>query len=654
MTTARRISLALAAAAIAATAAMAPGSARAAQPFTMHTDATYRIDLAGRRADVSVYVVFTNTTPNTAGHFSLYGSIPISLQAGSSGVAAHDGTGPLGVSVASTSGGTVATVRLRSLLRYGRSTSFTLTYRIGDGSTADVRVRPSMVVLPVWSFGTTGAVAVSVPPGLTTHVSGAAMSSTSSPQGTVLTSGAVADPSRWRSLLTAQRPPVYAAVTRSVPLTGGTVELRVRAWEDDPAWGARTLALAAAALPRLQEVIGLPYTPGGPLVLTESLPADLAPLAEEGLGAREVAVSFAASGFTLLHQLAHLWIASDVASSRWIREGLASLAAARAAPGLKVSLPYDPDAEVRAHPGAAFPLDDWDTAGDSDTQWAYAASWAFMDLLAARVGVDAPFDALRRAAAGSSPYAVASSDAGGTSNPLDSRQLLDQLEEASGVNLDAPFQATIFGDGTKALLVARSASRSSLHALLADGGRWGTPMPVARALEAWQFEDADAAIGEARAWLVERNALVAQAGAAGLTVPGRLMASWRSNGGDARSQAEATAERAVVDAYLAARARIRDPNPVQALGMLGGPRASELLADGAVLFAAGDLQGAVAAIERATDVDAGAQAAGVVRIGIIAALLAVAALLGALALRQIRAFAARRAGAGRLANPPSR
>jgi hypothetical protein len=109
----------------------------------------------------------------------------------------------------------------------------------------------------------------------------------------------------------------------------------------------------------------------------------------------------------------------------------------------------------------------------------------------------------------------------------------------------------------------------------------------------------------------------------------------------------------VLDAYEAARVRIGEPNPVQALGMLGGPQATELLATGAGLFAAGDLTGAVSAIERGNSLNAGAQASGVVRLGIGAALLAVATLMVALAVRRVRRFAARRAAGRPLVRPPS-
>lgn len=644
-------------------AAAFPGAIRAAQPFTMRTAASYQVDPVGHRVTITVGVTFTNTTPDVPGVFSIYRSIPISLQAGASRVAARDASGALGVAVAATSTRTLATVRLRSGLRYLRSTSFTLTYRLLDGAAAGLRVRPSMVVLPVWAFGTDASATVQVPNGFSTQATGATMTSTSSKLGTRLASGRISDPAHWRALVTAAEPPNYASVTASVPLVDGTVDLQVRAWSDDAAWGRRTLELAAAALPRLQKVIGLPDSTGGALVLTETAPAGLDPFAESTLGAQDVGVAFDAPPFTLLHQLAHVWIAGDVVSSRWIREGLASLAAARVAPSLKVKLPYQPSVQAAALKAEAFPLDAWDAAaadqgtpaeGPADT-WAYAASWAFVDSLATRLGADAPFVALRRAAAGTSPYEAG--DPAGTSdvtvNPLDSRQLLDELEEASGSDLDAAFRSTVFGGQATALLAARAKARAAAHALVAAADGWGLPQPIVSALDDWQFPDATARISAANAWLRERDAVTARATASGLTVPGRLADVWRLDGGDTRAGAELAAEDAVLDAYDAARTTVGQPNPVQALGMLGGPSANELLATGAGLFATGDLAGAVSAIERGSELNAGAQAAGVVRLGIGAAAIAVAALIIALAVRRVRIFTARRAARRQVVQPPS-
>src|SRR5205807_496755 len=153
------------------------------------------------------------------------------------------------------------------------------------------------------------------------------------------TSGPLRDPPHWSALLVAAIPADYVAVNRRVPLTGGTVDLWVRSYADDRAWGAATLDLAARALPALQKAVGLPYAGVGPLFITESMPSGVGPLAEPVTGAQDIAVGFDATPFTVLHQLAHVWIGTEFASERWIREGLASHLAAGAARQLEIAVP---------------------------------------------------------------------------------------------------------------------------------------------------------------------------------------------------------------------------------------------------------------------------------------------------------------------------
>jgi len=103
------------------------GEARAATPYALRTEAVYRLDPAAGAAAIAVSVTFTNTTPDSSGGFSSFETVPLSLQAGASVVAARDRTGSLRVTLARQASRTVATVVLRSALRYGQSVVFTLT-----------------------------------------------------------------------------------------------------------------------------------------------------------------------------------------------------------------------------------------------------------------------------------------------------------------------------------------------------------------------------------------------------------------------------------------------------------------------------------------------------------------------------------------------
>src|SRR5438552_1618017 len=192
----RRIgAVACAAAVVAAVSVGAP--ARASAPYVLRTNAVYRVDPAAGAAGVMVSVTFTSTTPDPPGGFSSFRSVPHTLQADVSNVVAHDRAGSLRVTLARQASRTVATVALRAPLRYRRSASFTMTYRLADGADPHVRVRASSLMVPIWGFGTSSTVSVHLPAGYESRVIGGPLATTTQQGAVVLSSGAIRDPSRW-------------------------------------------------------------------------------------------------------------------------------------------------------------------------------------------------------------------------------------------------------------------------------------------------------------------------------------------------------------------------------------------------------------------------------------------------------------------------
>jgi hypothetical protein len=633
--------------------------ARGAAPYLVRTDAVYRVDPAAGVVNVAVTVAFTNTTPDPAGGFSSFGSVPLSLQAGAGSVVARDRVGPLRVTFSRQASRTVASIVLRTALRYRQSAAFTLTYRLADAANPQVRVRASALMVPVWGFGTASNVSVRLPVAYTARVMGKALTATTQQDQIVLTSGPIHDPPHWSALLVAARPTQFVTVSRQVPLSGGTADLWVRSFPDDRAWGAATLDLIARALPALQSATGLPYNQVGPLVITESLPSGIGLLGEPASGAQEIAVGFDATPFTVLHQLAHVWIGTGFASDRWIREGLASHLAAVAARRLEMAVPQGSAVGAVAMDPAAIPLASWSAAGNAgpnpagtDT-WAYAASWAFMDDLASSLGEDRLKLVVQRVARGVSAYQAAGSDRpAGTAaqaQPIDSRLFLDQIEGvlegtggASGAvrariqNVEDAFRARVFPRNQAALLDLRARARAAYAALLAAAGDWGPPTSILQAMEAWRFEESLRLIDLARGWLNDRDRFLASARQAGLSTPDRLVTQWRLSGGGDASRRELAAEVAFLEAYRAADARIDGLNPVERLGVLWGPEPRAVLASAAGLYASGDLDAAVAAIDRAITLDNGSQGSGVVRFAAGVAALSVVAAGFLLGLRRLR------------------
>jgi hypothetical protein len=604
-----------------------------AADYRLATDATYSVRPAGHEVEVAVHATFRNTTPNPPGRFSIFGVIDLAIHAGARDVRASDRRGRLKVTVARRKGVTVATVRPRQGVRYRQSTSFTLRYVLPDAASRDVRIRSSVVTFPVWSFGTNGHVEVRLPTAFEVLVDGDRLAAERSGEAWHLTSGPIADPTRWLALLTATQPSTFVTSTAEVRLNDGAVEVQVRSWSDDRRWGRATLDLAARALPRLEHAVGLDLSLTNPLVLVESLPAAGGVLSEPTPTGTDVAIGFDEPPFTVVHQLAHAWFTPELAADQWIREGFASQAAAAVAGRLEVRRPFDPAAEASARRADAFPLVSWGAGNATERQdrYAYAASWAAAAELADAVGADALRLAWQRFAAGLDGYRPldASPPPGQLAAvPADSRHLLDQLEAVSGKDLSAIFERWVFDDATNALLPQRREARARAVELEDVAADWGMPEPVRLALAGWRFDDAEAAIDETLGWLHDRDALLRNAADAGLSVPDRLRDEYRTGGGTAAARAELDAEAAVVADYATARGLVAGArSPVEQMGLLGGADPNVQLDEARSAFAGGDIVGAGELAREARDRLRGAARDGLVRL-VSAAAVGVALLIG--------------------------
>lgn len=603
---------------------------RAAE-YTLETRASYVVRPAEGVIDVRVAVTFTNTTPDPDGQFSVFDELKIAVHDQATAVAAEDGEGELEVAVAVENEVNVATVALREDLRYEDSAELTLSWTLADSADPQLRVRPTVVVFPAWGFGTASEVRVEIPTGYEVRVDGDPLEQ----EGDVLTSGPIEDPSRWLALVSAVRPADYVHFDANVPLSGGTADLRVRAFADDEAWGERTAALIVEALPLIEEQVGLPYPRIGQLVLTETVPTGGSSFGEQANGGTEIAVAFDQPPFTAVHQVTHVWISPALVESRWLREGLTSAFAARVSEGLAVELPFDPDARATELSESAFPLDSWTAdAGIAGEAYGYAASWAFIQQLEALVGPEAIRTVLARVAGGIGAYQSADVEPDplpdGVAAPrssLTTRAFLDQLETVSGQAVSDAFAERVLTEGDVALLPERAEARAAFDDLVEAGGSWQAPDPVRGAMTAWQFQDARAQIDEAAAWIVRRDELLAAMQAVGLSAPDRLRQAYRTFGGGPEATDELEAERAVVDAYTTAATEVNaERSFVERIGLIGGPDpAAQLnLANGR--FADGDLRGSIEAVTEAQRIVASAETGGIVRI--TSAILVIVLVLG--------------------------
>jgi len=571
----------------------------------MVTSAAYTVDPVAGVIGVSVAVTFTNTLPDPPGQISGFTHVDLALQDGASDVTASDAAGGLHVDFEARDDVQVASVRTRSRVRYNKSVSFTLNYSLTDGAAPDLYVGRRVVKFPAWGFGTSSEVTVRLPAGYEPRADGDPMVTDQQADGAaLLSSGPIADPAAWLAIVTAVLPGDYATTSASVALASGTVDLQVRAWSEDPAWGAETLALLIDALPKLEEAIGLPYPRLGPLVVSEAAVGEPSGAALPSATA-EIQAAFDGSAFSLLHQAAHIWIGDQLASDRWIREGLASHYAALVGEGLDVAPPFDPAERTDALAANAGPLIDWRVAGASGAAdaFGYAASWALVNRIAAALGESRLRMALQRVVGGLSAYDPGEPDAfsgdGRQQPPVDSRRLLDQLAAVGGGDVSELFRDAVFGPDAAIELGQRDLARLLYARLVADAGDWGAPDPLRAAMSEWRFADAEAEMAATTAWLEERDALLATCAAAGVVPPDRLRERYLAVGGGAEAIAELDAERALVDAYVAVERRAAAQGGVlDAVGLFLADDPKQLLADAADSFAAGDLRAAAGSLDR--------------------------------------------------------
>jgi hypothetical protein len=611
----------------------------AAAEYEMATHAGYLVDDDAGKVAVTVEIAFTNTFAPPAGQVSLFRTILVAIHDHASTVIARDSAGPINVAVAVTNGVNVATITPRTPVTYGTTANMTLTYELVDGADPAIRVGPHLVSFPAWGFGTQSDVRVDLAADYDVRVDGDPLEATVEDGRTILTSGAIDDPTHWLAHVGATREPEYATIQDAIPLDGGTADLQVRHWTDDKAWGLATMDLVTEALPRLERAFGFPYPARGPLVITESVTAGGPDSATDD---GELAVGFAEPPFTVLHQVGHVWAGEAMGGDRWLLEGLASWAAGTVSTEMEIALPYDPNAVAESLKANAFPLADWgaDDLSTAAEGWAYAAAWTTMNQAAEMVGPEAFQAALERMAAGLNAYDPLNAD---TDTPpadppiVTSRAFLDHLDAVSDQQVVEALAGAILGETATAELADRTAARTAYDGLLAAAGDWGDPDPVRAAMVDWRFSEAMVEISDAGEWLVGRDALLAEIEAAGLSAPDRLRAAYEVHGGGTQAWAEIDAEQAVVDAYSdAADAVEQEIGPIARIGLLFGPSPEERLANAATAFAAGDLRVAADEITALNQDLATATASGLVRLlGIIVAVGA-AALLATLAIRRRR------------------
>lgn len=656
--------------------ATAPDVRAAAPDLTIVSDARYDVQPEQHRVRVTLNLVLTNHLKDTVTKRYYFDRAFLAVLPDTSGFKlTWEGKGTPEVHVSKkTTDYTLLRLDLGQRLFGGKSATYKLRFDLvdpGGEPTRDVRVGDSLVSFPVWAFATDGTLGSTVkvvfPAGFEVDVdAGEIPEPTTAADGQVIFQTEKLDkPLSFFAYLVGDRPGAYSEHSVSAIVDSKPVELKIRAWPDDPAWADRVGGLVGRALPVLGRRIGLGWPRDGGLVVQEAASRSTGGYAglfdpEEG----RVEVAYYADDFVVLHEAAHAWFNGALLADRWANEAFASYYGLQAAE--KLGVPAKGDELTSELMDAGIPLNAWGPIGRESTEaedYAYAATLFLAEQIAERAGQGVLqrvwADAAARIGAYQPPaMASGTADAGPATaepetveGPPDWRGLLDLLEAHDSEAYDDLWRLWVVRDSDLELLDARLAARSRYDEVVRAAWDWRLPKSVRDALRAWQFETATELLADASAILDQRAAIESAGASSGLTPPPTLQTAFELPDGFTTAAEEATAELDTIDRYAAAAAtRPAEPDPLQVMGMWGATPDADL-SRARDLFATGDLAASSDAAEAAAVVWVSAEDVGRGRLVSIVALtlaflLAVALFVGWLRgrRRHRRMFAARRVG----------
>ena len=633
----------------------ATSEVRAATPdLTIVGSASYDVQPPAKRVRVTVDLVMTNHLRDTKTKRYYFDRAFLSVLPGASGFKlSSSGAGSARAVVSKrTSTYTLLQLNLGRRIYSGKTNTYRLVFDLvdaGGAASRDVRVGTSLVSFPVWAFATDSTpgstVKVTFPAGYEVGIDGGEMPPpvTAADGTTTLETGKLDKPLSFFAYLVADRPGSYADRIETATIDGSPIELTIRAWADDQAWGDRVGSLVSRGLPILSDQIGLPWRRQGGLAFHETISrttGGYAGLFDPSSG--QVEVAYDAGDFVVLHESAHAWFNGSLLADRWANEAFASYYGLEAAAALKVKATGDkltPELEA-----ARIPLNAWGGVGrenDRTEDYAYAATLALAREIADRAGADGLRAVWADAAAKFGAYQPVVTGDGTTSTvggevaaepetldgPPDWRALLDLLEERTGVSYDDLWRTWVARDTDLPLLDARRAARTEYDTVVDAAGDWRLPRALRDAMRAWRFDQAQTMLDDATTVLDDRAQIATDAAAAGLTVPDTLRAAFESPDGFATAKVEATAELAAIHGYSSAvEARRTAADTIEAIGLWGTNPEGDL-ERARTLFASGDLVGSAGAAHAAESAWTGATEAGRARLTSIG-ILAIALLLG--------------------------
>ena len=423
-----------------------------------------------------------------------------------------------------------------------------------------------------------------------------------------------------------------AAFTATEHTSPSGIAVTAKSWPEDTAWQQAVSDEVGPTLDELETAIGRPPDSDA-ITVQEVIAEELSGYAGEFDPTDGIArvSEDALDPLVAAHELAHAWFNDHFTVENWLWEGYAEYYG---------RLVTDTDActtaEIKATGGEAT-LSSWGYLPPipTDADFAlvdaqYATACYVVTAVADRVGDEAMQEITAAVEELEIPY-LGEGEPEEHHGPLDWRKWLDLADErglvpAGEEDLDwLQNLLTEYGAATgESALDARSGARAAYHQLLADSAPWSAPYAIRDPLSHWQFDEASENIAtavEIDAAHDEAVELVPDAADSTVVEDAYEAAGVGDDLAEALDTAEAEADAAasVADAVVAAEA---DRNPLEAVGLVGEDLAAD--ADAAVdQLVDGDFDEATATAEATSKTGADATVSGALRMGGLAAGVAV-------------------------------
>ena len=226
------------------------------------------------------------------------------------------------------------------------------------------------------------------------------------------------------------------------PLELDRHKIVIRAWPDDPEWGAFVEQRLTNGIPAMESLVGLPWPhPDDELSIVEAASPYIYGYAGWFLPeTNSIEVGDDLDPRVILHELSHLWFNNRLFVERWISEAFAEIYAAHTLGAIGEPVPA-PD-PVRADNPAAMALATWDDPTfteentDEREEYGYNASFFVVNSVAGEIGMDS----MRKVVAATEKRSIAyqgDEKPEGVVTRVDSRRLLDLMQQL-GASTAAP------------------------------------------------------------------------------------------------------------------------------------------------------------------------------------------------------------------------